>query len=246
MKSFLLINILLSFLFFTGCAIKPLNKPSHIEIKSEIIQNYQINKKNSVFVGETILENGYSTFKESEIKGYKALKTIHDIKCSFNACNVKIDKNHIYYVTAKNNFNNSNLLYIPKWCEGWNCNPIYIQINNDGSLFSDKILLPGDQGFGQKFFEKEDMESRIFEPNIKKYKEYLKGSNKYELIYNGVDNDNTLKILYREYKNNFIKPAFSQVLSYSLKKNNIIRFKNFKVKILEANNEELIYLILKD
>lgn len=71
-----------------------------------------------------------------------------------------------------------------------------------------------------------------------------KGSFKEELLYSGRDGDN-IKLSYREYSNDFARPAFYQEPTYNLNEGKTITFRNMKIEIIEANNETIKYVILK-
>ena len=68
---------------------------------------------------------------------------------------------------------------------------------------------------------------------------------KEELIYTGCS-ENTVHISYREYKKEFARPAFFQELQYDLKKSDIIVFRNYKMKVLDANNEYIKFIVLTE
>jgi hypothetical protein len=63
-----------------------------------------------------------------------------------------------------------------------------------------------------------------------------------EFIYNGRV-DNALKFVYREFSGDYIKPAFTQEVQYDLNQSNIIGFKSLRIKILNATNTELKYVL---
>jgi hypothetical protein len=73
-------------------------------------------------------------------------------------------------------------------------------------------------------------------------KVYLKGSFKQELIYNGQSKD-TIKLLYREFKEDLARPAFSQELTYDLSEGNIIGFRGMKIEVLEATNSNIQFIV---
>jgi len=63
-----------------------------------------------------------------------------------------------------------------------------------------------------------------------------------ELIYQGRDGDN-LKLFYREYNDDFRRPAYDQEVQYDLSESEYIQFKGLTIYIEEANNEYLVYTI---
>jgi hypothetical protein len=42
------------------------------------------------------------------------------------------------------------------------------------------------------------------------------------------------------------RTAFHQELSYNIHESNIIRYKKIKIKVLEASNESIKYIVLED
>jgi hypothetical protein len=66
-----------------------------------------------------------------------------------------------------------------------------------------------------------------------------------ELIYNGRVG-NSLKVVYREFSNNTIRPHFSQEIQYDLSESNVIGFKSLRLEVIEATNTEVKYKLLKN
>jgi hypothetical protein len=67
---------------------------------------------------------------------------------------------------------------------------------------------------------------------------------KYELLYQGSSN-NSLKLAYREYLNDFARPAYFQDVTYDLKtKPTIVTFRTVRIEVIDADNNELVYRIL--
>lgn len=64
-----------------------------------------------------------------------------------------------------------------------------------------------------------------------------------ELIYNGRAG-NTIRLLYREFSRDMIRPAFSQELTYDLDEDNIIGFQGVRIEILETSNVNITYRLL--
>jgi|TARA_B110000902_G_C14241537_1_gene562637 hypothetical protein len=63
-----------------------------------------------------------------------------------------------------------------------------------------------------------------------------------ELIYQGRDGDN-LKLFYREFTDDFRRPAYDQEVQYDMSESDSIQFKGLTISIQEANNEYIIYTI---
>ncbi len=85
-------------------------------------------------------------------------------------------------------------------------------------------------------------EGIAFEVKIKDMRD--ESSFKRELIYNGVS-QNVLSILYREYKNDWARPAFSQEIKYDLNEDKIIGYRGSRFEITKASNQGLTYKILR-
>lgn len=74
--------------------------------------------------------------------------------------------------------------------------------------------------------------------------EYPKrGSRREELAYKGRSGD-TLHILYR--KEDFEWPALYQDLTFDIGTSDIIVFKNFRIKVLDATNNDIRFIVLED
>lgn len=63
-----------------------------------------------------------------------------------------------------------------------------------------------------------------------------------ELIYQGRDGDN-LKLFYREFNDDFRRPAYDQEVQYDLSESDYVQFKGLTIKVHEANNEFMIFEI---
>lgn len=64
-----------------------------------------------------------------------------------------------------------------------------------------------------------------------------------ELVYSGTS-QSTLSLLYREFKDNMARPAFSQDLKYDIAKSSVVGFKGSRFEIIEAGNTSITYRIL--
>lgn len=65
-----------------------------------------------------------------------------------------------------------------------------------------------------------------------------------ELVYSGVS-QGTVSILYREYKSDLARPAFSQELKYDLRDGNEIGFHGARIRVLKAGNLSIRYIVTK-
>ena len=72
---------------------------------------------------------------------------------------------------------------------------------------------------------------------------------KEELIYAGRAGS-VIRIAYKEYKGNeslyLARPAFFQDLNYDLGSSDIIVFRGYRIRVLEATNERILFIIQKD
>lgn len=77
---------------------------------------------------------------------------------------------------------------------------------------------------------------------LKKEKVYTQGSVREELIYNGKTKD-TIKVAYREYKDDLARPAFYQDLTYDLSESKIIGFRRMNIEVIEATNSSIKFIV---
>lgn len=66
-----------------------------------------------------------------------------------------------------------------------------------------------------------------------------------ELVYSGKSGSD-VKILYREFINDFARNSFYQNLTYNLKESKEISYKSLKIEILEATNSSISYIVKED
>ncbi|HZK28247.1 MAG TPA: hypothetical protein VFD00_12005 [Thermoclostridium sp.] len=69
---------------------------------------------------------------------------------------------------------------------------------------------------------------------------------RYELVYSGVSGD-VVRVMYREYKDDMARPAFTQELTYTLqeKSSTKIKFKSAEIDIHSAGNNQIDYTVIK-
>lgn len=65
-----------------------------------------------------------------------------------------------------------------------------------------------------------------------------------ELVYTGIA-QNVVSILYREFKDDTARPAFSQDLKYDLSESKIVGYRGARFEIIKATNQGLTYKTLK-
>lgn len=75
--------------------------------------------------------------------------------------------------------------------------------------------------------------------------EPMTGSFKAELIYSGLTGS-TLKVIYREYSNDYARPAFTTDLQYNLEESKEIAYKSIRIEVLNATNRQLDFRVVSD
>ena len=110
---------------------------------------------------------------------------------------------------------------------------IYTSNNTDG------IYTNGFSDNGINFISPKEKIEYIQTKVLAKEKEYFKQ----EFIYNGRVGD-ALKFAYREYLNDYARPAFTQDLQYDLSESKIIGFRGMRIEVINATNLEIEYKIL--
>lgn len=75
-----------------------------------------------------------------------------------------------------------------------------------------------------------------------KITKYEEGSFKQELVYTGKSREN-IRFQYREYRDNFARPAFFQDLSYDLSESKDIGFRGMMIEVLEATNSNIKFIV---
>jgi hypothetical protein len=66
-----------------------------------------------------------------------------------------------------------------------------------------------------------------------------------QIIYSGIDG-NTIRAVYREFVNDFARPAFNQELQYDLRESRTIAYKSMRIEVIRAGNAEIEYRVLED
>ncbi len=66
-----------------------------------------------------------------------------------------------------------------------------------------------------------------------------------ELIYTG-RSGSTIGVTYREYANDFARPAFFQDLKYDLDDSDTIVFRDWRLRVIEANNQHIRFAVVND
>ena len=108
------------------------------------------------------------------------------------------------------------------------------------SNVNDGIYTTGVSTVGMNFILPKEKIEYIKTKAIATVKEYFKQ----EFIYNGRVG-NALKFIYREYVNDYARPAFTQDLQYYLSESKAIGFRGLRIEIISATNTEIQYKVLE-
>ena len=165
---------------------------------------------------------GNSIYESIKYIGLLKIILTKDIKMQYENQEIEIPKNSIFRERRTNHF----------------CNESNIVLNEkDFFNLTNKVIRKNDLCFNLSTMKKDNFN---FD-----YTNATKGSFKTELIYSGITN-NTIHMTYREFSNDFARPAFFQNLTYTLdKKKTIITFKNLEFQIIEASSKSITYKRLK-
>lgn len=237
------VSLLLPLIFlFSGCTYvaQPV-APSRSEIKQIRQKNYLLGDKKIAYVGESIVI----------VKEYRVLESESSLKAdnSFTitgglysaTVNVFGTKGQEFPIVGSIKVNNQhcNTIAIPG-------SRFVFAIKPDGT-FSGVVA-----GFDWAMSPVQGVNVyKINPPNTRfcptKVQHIMKDApfTNMELIYSGLS-DNALQLLYREYSpDDFIRPAYTQELSYPPDAK-IIRFKAFRIEIIEASAEKLVYSVMEE
>ena len=70
-------------------------------------------------------------------------------------------------------------------------------------------------------------------------------TNVQEFIYNGRVGD-AVKFVYREFKNSYARPAFTQEVQYDLSHSDEIGFQDLRIKVIDATNTDITYTVIRN
>ena len=220
MKTITKIFPVVSLVFLIGCASAPPQMP-FIDKKSG---ETEVGESARAFVGDVV----YRKFDiKEQFEGYVtgALKV--------NGLNVSLADTRVQRMliggedggVTRDPLSGTTWLGIPQ--------PIFpiMLIDNDSDGKFDKYWY---QGVGEK---------KIKNPIFVDWEQSNRSSGyRRELIYQGRDGDN-LKLFYREFTDDFRRPAYDQEVQYDMSESDSIQFKGLTISIQEANNEFLVYTI---
>jgi len=246
---------LLVFGVFTGCAnttperTTKIHKPEIvIKINNKVVQNYILNEIKQAYVGDIVLEKGEWKIKNTFIKNKTSINDVYaETIMSISLTMYPTINSHTRRKATSNgdstysvpyvNYSNQAIGNIIVSKEG-----VILDIQGPGTFVWTKMEVPKELK-NKKVFNIVDNSREDITKN--KQTSTQKGFS-FQLIYTGLDNDNkNMKITYKEFIDDMIRPAFSEKFSYP-KSGKIIRFKKIKIFILEATNEYLKYKVIED
>lgn len=203
-------------------------------------QNYEKNKLHKAVVGEPLV---------SKIKGYvqkcKAL-------AKTNAGRYITEKGKEYEIRYEDVEGQGYYVHVD--CQGKysDCGVGYYKIDDNGALVSrhpyydyyGAWYVVNDLSIKDESNQRVEKGIKIFEPLVSI--KYSENAYKAEIIYTGRDDDN-LKLEYKKYISYFSTPSSQESLSYTINKDKVlVMFKNYKIKVVEATNQYVKYIVLSD
>ena len=220
-------TILLIVIFLGGCTSLRITQP----IK-KFYKNYSINELQHANIGDSIIEIENAKIRDAYIALIDYQTPTIGIQGSQQ---IFINKNDRFTKVAEFP-NNSNDIFIKK--EEPRATTVVMNIFTNGKIHKGWVLIDGTvpvQGnwITEQIFEFSDISSRS------------KNSFKSQIIYSGITG-NTLRAVYREYAEDYARPAFSQELQYNLDESKIISYKSIQIEIIEATNSYVKYKVIDD
>ena len=223
------ILILLIALAFSGCTSIKVSELSTVESRIGMVPN--IGEQAVAPVGGII----YSQFRYWSKKGYR-LK--NELSVGLGPGRVSVSDGDFVLkaeVEKKAVFCTEKRAYIDPLV-GPHTTACFIDADNDGK-FERLKAAPG-----VIWFESEITPAIAYEKS-----ELIMPRNdsfKYELLYQGITKG-SLKLSYREYINDFARPAFFQDVTYDLDSTpTTITFRTVRIEVLSANNNQISYRVL--
>ncbi len=244
--------LILPFAFFLcGCASGfNLSSVSHsAPIESRVQEkNYEIGEIRSVYVGEPLIKHKdyYQVSKPIDKIRTTNNFTIHNVPSvpwapwalPWTIVNGTTDESYTFVGTITHAGNNYSVFRIdssPEWG---------FAVSDNGVLLKNPVYLRNDLLLPMKMYRVEPESTRFIrstETMVDTKRRYIN----FEIIYTGL-NDKSINLLYREYApEDLAKPASFQNLTYPLN-SNILRFRNIRIALKKATDEQITFLVLED
>jgi len=199
------------------------------ECEYETYKNYIFDKKMVTTPAQPIIDYKFNICK---LKQMKLIKNIDSVKGKFqiikNKSSIINQISEVKDIIIAQTFVSSIDMLSGKKQED-----LYIKIDKNGKLISyDERITT---------IKKSDLNTIFFTPVTKI--QLTKKTYSEEIIYSGIIG-NEIHLTYREYQSNLIRDSFTQNLVFDLSKGNIITIKSYKMEILEADNNKIVYKII--
>ncbi len=194
-------------------------------VRTVNIKNYQLNETRSANVGEAMIKVGHNLKEEMY---FAPLVDISE----------RLGKEE-FYVPIEPPYEG---IYDQK-------DGSYFIILDRHELFSVKVTAKGNVVSKQKYF---DFDEKLFEPQPRYFG--IVNSKLYELAYSGRLGDHII-ITYKEFyvemddvkrEIDQIRPGFSEQITYDLSESDEIVYRDFRIKVVEATNEQITFELLSD
>lgn len=213
-----ILTLLVLSVFITSCGIKKFA----VVPNSETTLTPEINQINTSEIGITLVS------KETA-KKYEAIEIAKEVKVKPNMLVKTLEVGETFIKKFETEdfdlYENIN-------------DPTYgIAISKNGEM--PKVYSTGPTGTGLKLRpSKYQIEYNSTQIPIKNDDYY-----KQEFIYNGKVG-NGIKFIYREFINDYARPAFTQDLQYDLSEDKVIGFRGLRLEVINASNTKIEYRIL--
>ena len=200
------------------------------------VKNYTVGQTKSAYVGEEIVKIKDYYVHKRQIDKMQATNDFTIIPANYRGS--KDDQFNLVGVTESS----GQFCYVmqvpgPYQFDGF-------LITSDGYFTGEKKRLDGRRVtyVGTTSIVPKNTKFRVVE---KEEVDINKGFINYEIVYTGRDKD-SLKFIYREFTpNDIARPAFYQNLTYDIR-SKYIRFKNYRIEVVDANDEKITYTVLED
>lgn len=226
MSKYTTLFLLLAF-FWVGCATSLVL----VTPKKQTFQNYKIGEVRQASIGDPIIEVESATVRDAYLVQFDYQTPSLGILGLEQAF---LQKGERFTAVARVSGSADEVLIRE---EGPEKKQLLISIFQDGRINRGWILngISPLQGSWtrERIFTKSDVPSRG------------EKSFKAQIIYSGLTG-NTLKSVYREFADDYARPAFSQELQYNLDESKIIAYKSIRIEIVKATNTLVEYKVISD
>jgi len=222
-----LIAVLLT-ISFLGCAGHLVGIPFS---KQQFI-NYKLGEPQQASIGDAIIDVESATVRDA----YEVLFDYQTPSLGLFGANQIFLKKGDRFTAVASIPSDPEAVCIRK--EGPEMQSVLIHIYPDGRVNQGWVLTNGQVPI-QGSWPKEQLFAKSKIPSKGEY------SFRAQIIYSGLIG-NTVKAVYREFSNDYARPAFTQELQYNLDESKFISYKSIKIEILKATNSLIEYRVVED